>query len=60
MCALIYAIIYPGMELILSLLQTPPELLELTKKYVGRCSRGIFFVFSIISTPIFCEPWEIL
>ena len=35
MCALIYAIIYPGMELILSLLQTPPELLELTEDHGG-------------------------
>jgi len=45
MCALIYAIIYPGMELILSLLQTPPELLELTRNYVRPVFTGIFFVF---------------
>lgn len=45
MCALIYAIIYPGMELILSLLQTPTELLELTRNYVRPVFTGIFFVF---------------
>ena len=45
MCALIYAVIYPGMELILSLLQTPTELLALTRNYVRPVFTGIFFVF---------------
>lgn len=44
-CILIYAVIYPGMEGILSLLQTPPELFALTRAYVRPVFAGIFFVF---------------
>ena len=38
-------LIYPGMQLILDLLQTPPELMEITREYVSVVFVGIFFVF---------------
>ena len=41
----IYFIIYPGMQGILRLLRTPPELMELTRDYVAVVFVGIFFVF---------------
>lgn len=41
----IYLIIYPGMQLILALLQTPPELMEMTREYVSAVFAGILFVF---------------
>lgn len=41
----IYLIIYPGMGQILSLLQTPPELMNLTREYVSVVFVGIVFVF---------------
>ena len=41
----IYLVIYPGMQLILKLLHTPPELLELTRDYVSVVFLGILFVF---------------
>ena len=41
----IYLIIYPGMELILRLLQTPKELIGLTRDYVSVVFVGIAFVF---------------
>ena len=43
--AAIYLVIYPEMQLILKLLQTPPELMDLTKEYVAVVFVGIFFVF---------------
>ena len=43
--ALLCALIYPGMPLILRLLQTPPELLALTRAYVQVVFVGIPFVF---------------
>lgn len=43
--AVIYFIIYPGMGQILKLLQTPPELMGLTREYVAVVFVGIFFVF---------------
>ena len=43
--AVIYGIIYPGMGQILKLLQTPPELMGLTREYVAVVFVGIFFVF---------------
>ena len=43
--AAIYWIIYPGMQQILKLLQTPPELMGLTREYVAVVFVGIFFVF---------------
>lgn len=42
----IYLLIYPGMGLILRLLQTPPELLGLTQDYVSVVFVGIAFVFA--------------
>lgn len=42
---LIYGVIYPGMEPILRLLQTPEELMGLMREYVGAVFAGIFFVF---------------
>lgn len=42
---LIYLVIYPGMQLILNLLQTPPELMEMTREYVSAVFVGILFVF---------------
>lgn len=41
----IYLVIYPGMRFILRLLQTPPELMELTRDYVSVVFAGIIFVF---------------
>ncbi|MGM9600572.1 MAG: MATE family efflux transporter [Faecousia sp.] len=41
----IYLIIYPGMQGILKLLQTPPELMKLTQEYVSVVFVGIVFVF---------------
>ena len=43
--ALLCALIYPGMPLILRLLQTPQELLALTRDYVQVVFAGIPFVF---------------
>lgn len=43
--ALLCAVIYPGMPLILRLLQTPQELLSLTRDYVQVVFAGIPFVF---------------
>ena len=42
---LIYGVIYPGMEPILRLLQTPEELMGLMREYVAAVFAGIFFVF---------------
>ncbi len=41
----IYIVIYPGMELILRVLQTPQELMTLTREYVTIVFAGIIFVF---------------
>ncbi|MDO5546087.1 MAG: MATE family efflux transporter [Eubacteriales bacterium] len=41
----IYLVIYPGMELILNLMQTPRELMGLTCDYVSVVFVGIVFVF---------------
>lgn len=41
----IYFVIYPGMELILNLLQTPPELMAMTREYVSVVFVGIVFVY---------------
>ena len=41
----IYLVIYPGMSLILKLLQTPLQLLEMTREYVSVVFVGILFVF---------------
>ena len=41
----IYLAIYPGMGLILKLLQTPPELMAMTRDYVSVVFVGIVFVF---------------
>lgn len=41
----IYLVIYPGMQLILNLLQTPPELMAMTRDYVSVVFVGIVFVF---------------
>lgn len=41
----IYLIIYPGMPLILQLLQTPEELMELMREYVSVVFVGIIFLF---------------
>ena len=41
----VYLIIYPGMQFILKLLQTPQELMEMTREYVSVVFVGIFFVF---------------
>ena len=41
----IYLIIYPGMGLILNLLQTPMELMTMTRDYVSVVFVGIIFVF---------------
>lgn len=43
--AVICVIIYPGMGLILRILQTPQELMILTKEYVTVVFGGIIFVF---------------
>ena len=42
---LLSALVYPGRDLILALLQTPPELLDLTRDYVTVVFGGILFVF---------------
>ena len=42
---MIYLVIYPGMGMILNLLQTPPELMALTREYVSVVFVGILFVF---------------
>lgn len=41
----IYLVIYPGMQVILNLLQTPQELMEMTREYVTAVFAGIIFVF---------------
>ena len=41
----IYLVIYPGMELILNLLQTPSELMPMTRDYVSVVFVGIIFIF---------------
>ena len=41
----IYLAVYPGMGLILRALQTPPELMEMTRDYVSAVFVGILFVF---------------
>lgn len=41
----IYLMIYPGMTLILNLLRTPPELMQMTRDYVSVVFSGISFVF---------------
>lgn len=41
----IYLIIYPGMESIQRLLQTPVELMDLTREYIFVVFAGIIFVF---------------
>lgn len=42
---IICAVIYPGMNTILEILQTPEELMTLTKQYVRVVFAGIIFVF---------------
>lgn len=42
---IICAVIYPGMNVILEILQTPEELMTLTKQYVRVVFAGIIFVF---------------
>lgn len=44
-CLTICIAVYPGMELIIKVLQTPEELVELTKEYVSIAFAGIIFVF---------------
>ncbi len=44
-CAAIYLIFYPGMGLILRILQIPQELLGLTRAYIGVVFAGMIFVF---------------
>ncbi len=41
----LYLILYPGMEPILKLLQTPAELMDMTREYVAAVFVGILFVF---------------
>lgn len=43
--AAIYLVIYPGMQFILNILQTPYELMEMTREYVAVVFIGIIFVF---------------
>lgn len=43
--AALYGVVYPGMGLILRLMQTPPELLALTREYVRVVFGGLIFVF---------------
>lgn len=43
--AIISLIAYPAMDIILSLLQIPPELMGLTEEYVTIVLAGLFFVF---------------
>lgn len=54
----IYLSIYPGMQRILKLLQTPPELMAMTRDYVSVVFVGIFLCSFTISFPICCGPWE--
>ena len=42
---MIYLMVYPGMQLIQRLLQTPQELLEMTGEYISVVFVGIIFVF---------------
>ena len=42
---LIYAIIYPGMDVILRILQTPDDLFVMTKQYVFVVFSGVIFIF---------------
>lgn len=42
---LIYFVVYPGMEVIQRLLQTPPELMDMTREYISVVFAGIIFVF---------------
>lgn len=42
---LIYFIIYPGMDIIQKLLQTPKELMGMTKEYISVVFSGIIFIF---------------
>lgn len=42
---IIYLIIYPGMKMIQSLLQTPAELMAMTGEYISIVFSGIIFVF---------------
>lgn len=44
-CVAIYLIFYPGMDLILRILQIPQELLGLTRAYIGVVFVGMIFVF---------------
>lgn len=43
--AAIYLVIYPGMQFILNILQTPYELMEMTREYVAVVFIGIIFLF---------------
>ncbi len=43
--ALIYLIIYPGLDLIQRLLQTPEELADMTREYMATVFIGIIFIF---------------
>ena len=43
--ALIYLIIYPGLDLIQRLLQTPEELADMTREYMAVVFIGIIFIF---------------
>ena len=43
--ALIYLIIYPGLDLIQRLLQTPEELADMTREYMAAVFIGIIFIF---------------
>ncbi len=51
--------IYPAMNVILALLKTPSELMEMTRDYVTIVFAGIIFIFSIISLPFCSGLWEI-
>lgn len=41
----LYFVVYPGMEIIQRLLQTPVELLDMTRAYMSVVFAGILFVF---------------
>lgn len=43
--AFLYVILYPGMEVIQRLLQTPAELMDVTREYISVVFAGIIFVF---------------
>lgn len=43
--AVISLIAYPAMDVILSILQIPPELMSLTEEYVAIVLAGLFFIF---------------